>query len=95
MNRAHLDEFTALAESYQTAKADTPEVLKAADIFFFVADFTLNQGAFHKVCFACAAENNDSFNSSAAAESIAVLLQIRVQSVCVEPPLPPSLPPSA
>ena len=47
--RPHLDEFTTMAESYQAAKADTPDILNGLDIYFFVADFSVNQQSFQQV----------------------------------------------
>lgn len=49
LHRLHLDEFTIMAESYKAARAATPEVLKGTDIYFFVADFSRNQGSFQRV----------------------------------------------
>ncbi|CAM9466386.1 unnamed protein product [Ascophyllum nodosum] len=43
------DQFLAVAESYASAKSKKPEVLKGADIYFFVADFSRNQGSFSQV----------------------------------------------
>lgn len=47
--RPHLEEFNIMAESYQAAKAETPEVLNGLDIYFFVADFSQNQMSFQQV----------------------------------------------
>ena len=38
-----------MAESYQAARADNPEILNGLDIYFFVADFSLNQNSFQQV----------------------------------------------
>lgn len=50
--RVHLDEFTTMAESYQAARADTPETLNGVDVYFFVADFGQNQLPFQRVSLA-------------------------------------------
>ncbi|CBN74884.1 conserved unknown protein [Ectocarpus siliculosus] len=47
--RVHLDEFTTMAESYQAARANTPETLNGVDVYFFVADFGQNQLPFQKL----------------------------------------------
>ena len=38
-----------MAESYKTTRQNTPEALKGAEIFFFVADFARNQRSFQQV----------------------------------------------
>ncbi|CAM9092064.1 unnamed protein product [Pylaiella littoralis] len=43
------EEFKTMAESYQVAKAKTPEILNEIDIYFFVADYGQNRGSFQKL----------------------------------------------
>eukprot|EP00752_Nemacystus_decipiens_P006351 g5725.t1 len=38
-----------MAESYQATKANNPEVLNDLDIYFFVADFSVNQNSFYQL----------------------------------------------
>lgn len=40
-----------MAESYQAARANSPEILNGLDIYFFVADFSQNQMSFQQVIF--------------------------------------------